>query len=182
MLLGRLMQISTSRTTSDNCLHWVKWKDTFWESYQSITDWAWHLKLLGVDRSDQTRQVHTNSHTYTCIHHRIQLAVGDMTMSGWKPTISLIPPPSIACHHPPHSLLAYCTKSWNLHCITGRLRKGYVNHVAWCISKTRRMLYGRLGTFYISSHRSPTAGPSLDIHYMRKMRLNFYFYFFLFWL
>ncbi len=27
---------------------------------------------------------------YTCIHHRIQLAVGDMTMSGWKPTISLI--------------------------------------------------------------------------------------------
>ncbi len=23
-----------------------------------------------------------NHHAYTCIHHRIQLAVGDMTMSG----------------------------------------------------------------------------------------------------
>ncbi len=30
----------------------------------------------------------------TYIHHRIQLAVGDMTMSGWKPTISLIHPPT----------------------------------------------------------------------------------------
>ncbi len=29
---------------------------------------------------------------YTCIHHRIQLAVGDMTMRGWTPTISLIHP------------------------------------------------------------------------------------------
>ncbi len=40
----------------------------------------------------------TNHHTYTCIHHRIQLAVGDMTMSGWKPTINLIhpPPPTIS--------------------------------------------------------------------------------------
>ncbi len=37
-------------------------------------------------------------HAYTCIHQRIQLAVGDMTMSGWKPTISLIhpPPPKLA--------------------------------------------------------------------------------------
>ncbi len=44
---------------------------------------AWHLKKLsGVDRSAQTRQVHINSHAYTCIHHRIKLAVGDMTMSG----------------------------------------------------------------------------------------------------
>ena len=31
---------------------------------------------------------------YTCMHHRIQLAVGDMTMGGWKPTISLIHPPT----------------------------------------------------------------------------------------
>ena len=37
-----------------------------------------------------------NSHAYTCIHHRIRLAVGDMTMSGWKTTISLIP-----THHSP---------------------------------------------------------------------------------
>ncbi len=27
--------------------------------------------------------------------NRIQLAVGDMTMSGWKPTISLIHPPPL---------------------------------------------------------------------------------------
>ena len=42
---------------------------------------------------------------YTCIHHRIQLAFGDMTMRGWKPTISLIhpthPPPT------PHGCLCY---------------------------------------------------------------------------
>ncbi len=39
-------------------------------------------------------------HAYTCIHHRIQLAVGDMTMSGWKPTISPIhPPPSISSNN-----------------------------------------------------------------------------------
>ncbi len=53
-------------------------------------------KLSGVDRSAQTRQVHINSHASTCIHHRIQLAVGDVTMSAWKPTISLIPPPNTA--------------------------------------------------------------------------------------
>ena len=46
-------------------------------------------------RSVQTRQVHINSHAYTCIHHRIQPVVGDMTISGWKPTTSLIHP------HPP---------------------------------------------------------------------------------
>ncbi len=34
----------------------------------------------------------TTRKCYTCIHHRIQLAVDDMTVSGWKPTISLIPP------------------------------------------------------------------------------------------
>ncbi len=35
----------------------------------------------------------THSHAYTWKHHRIQLAVGYMTMSGWKPTISLIQSP-----------------------------------------------------------------------------------------
>ena len=34
-----------------------------------------------------------NHHVYTCIHHRTQLAVGDMTMSGLKSTIGRIPPP-----------------------------------------------------------------------------------------
>ncbi len=46
------------------------------------------------NRSVQTRQVHINSHAYTYIHHRILLAVGDMTMSGWKSTISLTHPPT----------------------------------------------------------------------------------------
>ncbi len=55
-----------------------------------LNRWLGTQKLLsGIDRSDQTGQVHINSHAYTYIHHRIQLAVGDMTMSG----ISLI-------HHP----------------------------------------------------------------------------------
>ncbi len=49
-------------------------------------------KLPGEDRSAQTRPVRINSHAYTSIQHRIQLAVSDMTMSGWKPTISLIHP------------------------------------------------------------------------------------------
>ncbi len=41
------------------------------------------------------RTVNCNPNTkHTCIHHRIHLAVGDMTMSGWKPIISLIHPPT----------------------------------------------------------------------------------------
>ncbi len=55
--------------------------------------WIGTQKLSGVNRSVQTRQIHIKSHAYTCIHHRIQLALGDMTiMSGWKPTKSLIHP------------------------------------------------------------------------------------------
>ncbi len=54
--------------------------------------WLGTQKLSGVDRSAQTRQIHINPHAYTCIHHRIQLAVGDMTISGWKPTLILIHP------------------------------------------------------------------------------------------
>ncbi len=50
--------------------------------------------MSGVDRSAQTRQVHIKSPR---IHQRIQLAVGDMTMSGWKPIISLIHPPPHYC-------------------------------------------------------------------------------------
>ena len=54
-------------------------------------------KLSGVDKIVRPKQDRStlNHHTHTCIHHRIQLAVGDMTMGGWKPTISLIqhPPP-----------------------------------------------------------------------------------------
>ncbi len=39
-------------------------------------------------------------HLVQLSQHRIQYAVGDMTMSGWKPTISLIhPPTSLASHH-----------------------------------------------------------------------------------
>ncbi len=56
--------------------------------------------LLAVCRSARKRYcswpLDVNSHAYTCIHHRIRLAVGDMTMSGWKTTISLIP-----THHSP---------------------------------------------------------------------------------
>ncbi len=47
-----------------------------------LNQWLGTQKLSGVDRPAQTRQVHINSHAYTCIHHRIQLAVSDMTMSG----------------------------------------------------------------------------------------------------
>ncbi len=67
---------------------------SFQLTYGGIESVAWHPKTVGCqDRSAQTRLVHINSHAYTCIHHRIQLAVGDITMSRWKPTISLIAPP-----------------------------------------------------------------------------------------
>ena len=42
------------------------------------------------------------------MHHRIQLTVGDVTMSGWKPTIRMIPPllqPSVPL---PSFLLQFC--------------------------------------------------------------------------
>ncbi len=55
----------------------------FCSSVMELNRWLGTQKLSGVDRSAQTRQVHIkNHHTYTCIHHRIQLAVGGMTMSG----------------------------------------------------------------------------------------------------
>ncbi len=47
--------------------------------------------------------------SYTYIHHRIQLAVGDMTMSGWKPTISLIHPPTHQLFH-----LLWLPTDWHL--------------------------------------------------------------------
>ncbi len=73
------------------------WVIHFCSPVAELNRWLGTQKLLSVDRSAQTRQVHSNSHAYTCIHHRIQLAVGGMTMRGWKPTISLIhpPPPSV---------------------------------------------------------------------------------------
>ncbi len=44
-----------------------------------------------VINTAKTQNLNWNSHAYTCIHHRIQLAVDDMTMSGWRRTITLIP-------------------------------------------------------------------------------------------
>ncbi len=69
------------------------WVILFCSHVAELNLWLDTQNLLGVDRSAQTRQVHINSHAFTCVHHRIELAVGDMTMSGWKPTISLIHPP-----------------------------------------------------------------------------------------
>ncbi len=56
--------------------------DSFLLTCVELNRWLGTQKLSGVDRSTQTRQVHINSHAYSCIHHRIQLAIGDMTMSG----------------------------------------------------------------------------------------------------
>ncbi len=49
-----------------------------------------------------------------CIHHRIQLAVGDMTMIGWKPTISLIHPPRMEVY-------SFIYVIYNTHCHTTRM-------------------------------------------------------------
>ncbi len=75
-------------------------KDVFIVDFSKTVSISAPAIFSGVDRSDQIRQVHINSHAYTCIHQRIQLAVGDMTMSGWKPTISLIHPPHPTLHYP----------------------------------------------------------------------------------
>ncbi len=71
---------------------------------------SYSLNVVGLymwSRDWLPREYHlfSNHHAYTCIHHRIQLAVGDMTMSGWKPTISLIHPPPITFF-----LLSYVAK------------------------------------------------------------------------
>ena len=42
-----------------------------------------------------TLSVHPISHIYARIYHGIQLAAGDMTLWGWKPTLTLMPPPHI---------------------------------------------------------------------------------------
>ncbi len=70
------------------------WVIPFCSPVAELNRWLDTQKLSGIDRSAQTSQVNINSHTDTCINHRIELAVGDMTMSGWKPTISLIHPPT----------------------------------------------------------------------------------------
>ncbi len=62
---------------------------------------AWHPKTVGRILFDPNKTVPnyvtTPTPAYTCMHHRIQLAVRDMTMSGCKPTLSLVPP-----YPPPH--------------------------------------------------------------------------------
>ncbi len=60
-----------------------------------VAEFSWWLgtqkKMSGVDHVAQTRWVQINSPhlQYTCIHHRIQLAVSDMILRGWKPTLCL---------------------------------------------------------------------------------------------
>ncbi len=61
-----------------------------WQNGNEIYLRQWEMS--SEKHSATPTRLSINSHAYTCIHHRIQLAVGDMTMSGWKPTISLIHP------------------------------------------------------------------------------------------
>ncbi len=66
----------------------------------------------------QTRQVHIKSPRMHLHIPSNQLAVGDMTMSGWKPTISLIHPPPPHSHPPPRSYgleqaVPLCVSTWN---------------------------------------------------------------------
>ncbi len=58
----------------------LNWTNT--DTHVLSNRWLGTQKLSGVDRPAQTRQVQINSHAYTCIHHRIQLAVSHMSMSG----------------------------------------------------------------------------------------------------
>ncbi len=67
---------------------WVYW----WKMYYSYIDILFRAQLFFSTTYATSSQT---PYAYTCIHHRIQLAVGDMTMSGWKPTISLIHPPTL---------------------------------------------------------------------------------------
>ncbi len=84
------------------------WVIHFCSPVAELNRWLGIQKLSGVGRLAQTRQVHINSHAYACIHHRIQLAVGDMTMSGWKLTISLI-----HTHQWPHDLGYHVSNAYN---------------------------------------------------------------------
>ncbi len=72
------------------------WVIPFCSPVAKWNQWLGTQKLSGVGLSAQQDMSTLNHLAYTCIHHRNHLAVGDMTMSGWKPTIILIQPPSIS--------------------------------------------------------------------------------------
>ncbi len=73
-----------------------------WTPYR----WLGTQKLSDVDLRPKQDRSTLNHHAHTCICHRIQLAVGDMTMNGWKPTISLIPHP---LHEPQRLVMIFKT-------------------------------------------------------------------------
>ena len=66
-------------------------------------------KLLGAHRSAQQDRSTLTCHAYPHIRPRIQLAVGDMTTSGWKLNISLIGVDwrHISCMRMPRSLTLF---------------------------------------------------------------------------
>ena len=47
-----------------------------------LNRWLGTQKLSGVIVQPKQDRSTLNHHAYTCIHHRIQIAVSDMTMSG----------------------------------------------------------------------------------------------------
>ena len=88
---------------------WRKFPPVYWDwiwqgtTFDLVSDWScWDVHALQVrfmhwDWKWQVTATDLNWHAYTYIHHRIHLAVRDMTMNGWKPTISLIHPPTLPC-------------------------------------------------------------------------------------
>ena len=57
--------------------------DSFLLTCGGIESVAWYLKNVGRRSFGPNKTgLKLNHHSYTCIHHQIQLAVGDMTMSG----------------------------------------------------------------------------------------------------
>ncbi len=83
----RVREAGVRFPTAPGCSESVFLSDSFLLTCGGIESVAWHPKTVGRRSFCPSKTGNINSQAYICIHHRIQLAAGDMTMSGHNSAI-----------------------------------------------------------------------------------------------
>ncbi len=88
------------------------WLSDIGTRYFLMSSWYPDNSDVWIARTSTSVIPSASSQLGPSVTDRIQLAVDDMTMSGWKPTISLIHPPTTISHMINHSHTGHC-----MHCV-----------------------------------------------------------------